>query len=280
MTNFPTINGYRIACTTAGSSSNPPILLIHGLMSHRGVWTRTLETLKDHFFCVTFDLPGFGESDKPRDGDYSIACQAERSVQVADHFGFGAFSVIGHSMGGQIATYMAASLAPQRVSKLVSVDGVVTGKLSDRTETLNRLLVNVGKNIPAVYNLSYTLSKWKPYAQWAFKVWFNNPANLPFDSWELDRRMAMNPEISTSAYEAWGSLNATDLTHTLEKIAVPTLVIFGVQDDTVPVEQAHIFKEKAPAAQLVLIENCGHFPMYEKFDEYIAPVKEFLMKGR
>lgn len=280
MTSFLIVNGHRIACTTAGSSSNPPILLIHGLMSHRGVWTRTLEILKELFFCVTFDLPGFGESDKPKDGDYSIVSQAECAIKVADQFGFGYFSVIGHSMGGQIATYLSANLVPQRVHKLISVDGVVTGKLSNRTQTLNRLLVNVGKSIPAIYNLSYTLSRWRPYAQWAFKVWFNNPANLPFDSWELDRRMAMNPEISISAHAAWDSLNATDLTHMLEKVTAPTLVIFGAQDETVPVEQAHLFKEKAHAAQLVLIENCGHFPMYEKFDEYIAPVKDFLMEGR
>jgi pimeloyl-ACP methyl ester carboxylesterase len=44
----------------------------------------------------------------------------------------------------------------------------------------------------------------------------------------------------------------------------------------VPVAQAHLFKQKVPAAQLVLIENCGHFPMYENFEAFIQPVKEFL----
>lgn len=279
MTDHLTLAGYRIAYTSAGSSSRPPLILIHGLMSHRGVWTRTMEALKEHFFCIAFDLPGFGNSDKPRDGEYSIARQAERAVQVADHFGFETFSVIGHSMGGQIATYLSSTLAPQRVNKLVSVDGVVTGKLSDRAQKLNRLLVLVGNGFPAIYNLSFALSKWKPYAQWAFKVWFENPAKLPFDSWELDRRMAMNPKGAWSASKAWDSLNATDLTPMLKYITAPTLVIFGEEDGTVPVSQAHLFKERLPAAQLLLIKNCGHFPMYEAFDEYIPPLKEFLTKG-
>ena len=86
----------------------------------------------------------------------------------------------------------------------------------------------------------------------------------------------MNPEIARSTPKAWDSLNATDLTPSLKNITAPTLVIFGIQDGTVPVAQAHLFKEKLPAAQLELIDQCGHFPMYEKFEEYIKPLQEFL----
>jgi pimeloyl-ACP methyl ester carboxylesterase len=88
--------------------------------------------------------------------------------------------------------------------------------------------------------------------------------------------MAMNPQSAYSAYKAWDALYASDLTPILSDIATPTLVIFGKQDGTVPVEQAYLFKEKLPAAQLVVIDSCGHFPMYEKFDAYIAPLKAFL----
>lgn len=277
MTDTLQIDNQSIAYASAGSPSNPPIILVHGLMSHRGVWTRTVESLKENFFCIAPDLLGFGDSDKPADGDYTIAKQAERILKIADHFGFDKFIVIGHSMGGQISTYLAATLAPQRVRKLVSVDGVVTGELSDRTQNINRILVVMGKKFPAVYNLSLAMcDAWKPFAYWAFQVWFYKIKELPFDSWKLDRRMAMNPEIARSAPKAWDSLNATDLTHSLKNIAAPTLVIFGKQDGTVPVIQAHLFKEKLPAAQLVLIDQCGHFPMYQKFEEYIKPLQEFL----
>jgi pimeloyl-ACP methyl ester carboxylesterase len=277
MTDFLTIEGHRIAYTVTGSPSNPPILFLHGIMSHRGVWSRTIETFQQDFYCVAIDHLGFGDSDKPKDGDYSIAKQAERALKVASHFGFDKFSVIGHSMGGQIATYLASSLAPQRVRKLVSVDGVVTGKLSNRAENLNRLLIVVGEKIPAIYNLTFTVfNSSKPLAHWAFQVWFDKNTDLPFDSWEIDRRKATNPECAHSTPKAWDSLSATDLTPHLKNIVAPTLVIFGKQDGTVPVEQACLFKEQLPAAQLVVIENCGHFPMYEKFDEYVAPLKTFL----
>jgi len=236
--------------------------------------------LKQDFHCIAIDHLGFGDSDKPNNADYSIARQAMRALKVADHFGFEKFTLIGHSMGGQVATYLAASLAPHRVHKLVSVDGVVTGKLSARVQSLNRLLIVVGEKIPAIYDLFrklFDLSR--SFACWGFKVWFHKPHLLPFDSWKLDRHMAMNPQTAVSARRAWDSLTITDLTACLTNIISPTLVIFGKQDGTVPVEQAHLFKEKLPAAQLLLIDQCGHFPMYEAFDQYMKSLREFLKEG-
>jgi pimeloyl-ACP methyl ester carboxylesterase len=277
MTEYLQIDDQRIAYDAAGAPSNLPIILVHGLMSHRGVWTRTVESLKDEFFCIVPDLLGFGESDKPANGDYTIAKQAERVLKIADHFGFDKFTIIGHSMGGQISTYLAGNLAPQRVHKLVSVDGVVTSKLSDRAQKFNRSLVLLAEKFPSLYDLSFELCEaWRPLAYWIFQVWFYKIKEVPFDSWKLDRRMALNPEIARSGRKAWDSLNSTDLTSSLKNITAPTMVIFGKQDGTVPIEQAYLFKEKLSAAQLVVIDECGHFPMYQKFDEYIRRLQEFL----
>ena len=277
MTDYLQIDHQNIAYTQAGSPTNPPLLFLHGIMSHRGVWTRTIEKLQQDFHCIAIDHLGFGDSDKPKDGDYSIAKQAERALKVADHFGFDKFIVIGHSMGGQIATYLASNLAPERISKLVSVDGVVTGELSRWVQNFTRKTVNAAHHVPALYSTSLAITKIsKAYAWFVFRPWFFNIRRLPYDLWELDRKMAFNIEIAHSTPKAWDSLNATDLTPSLKNITAPILVIFGEQDGTVPVAQAHVFKKQMPAAQLVLIENCGHFPMYEEFDKYIMPLEKFL----
>jgi 2-hydroxy-6-oxonona-2,4-dienedioate hydrolase len=270
------IDGSQIAYTQAGADSNPPVLLLHGITSHRGVWSRTMERLQSNFHCVAIDHLGFGDSDKPKDADYSIQKQAERALKVADHFGFDKFIVMGHSMGGQIATILASTLAPQRVSRLISVDGVVTGEHSPSVQNAKRLLIVVGEKIPALYHPMRALCSWKPAACMAFDHWFYKPADLPFEAWAVDRDYALNPGIALSTPRAWASLNANDLTCMLKNIAAPTLVIFGAQDGTVPIAQAYLFKQKVPAAQLVLIEQCGHFPMYENFEAFIQPVKEFL----
>lgn len=277
MTDFLTIEGHRITYTTAGSSANPPVLFLHGIMSHRGVWSQTLERLKRDFFCIAIDHLGFGDSAKPKDGDYTIAKQAERALKVANHFGFEKFTLVGHSMGGQIATYLASILAPDRVHKLVSVDGVVTGKLSNWVQNFTRLTVGMGEKVPALYSYSLTLTKkWKAYSYFMFYPWFHDIRGVSYEAWGLDRQMALNKEIALSNPKAWDSLNATDLTQHLKNIVAPTLVLFGKQDGTVPVDQAYLFKERLSNAQLATIEDCGHFPMHEKFDEYIVVVETFL----
>jgi abhydrolase domain-containing protein 6 len=274
------IEGCQIAYTEAGSESNPPVLLLHGIMSHRGVWTRTIEALQRNFYCIAIDHLGFGDSDKPRGGNYSIQKQAERALKVADHFGFDRFIIIGHSMGGQIATHLAASLAPQRVKKLVSVDGVVTGELSKWVQNFTRVTIDMGNKVPALYSISLALTKiFKPYTYLMFSPWFYQIDGFPYEAWALDREKAFNKEIAYSTPKAWDSLNATNLTSLLKNITAPTLVVFGKQDGTVPVSQANLFKEQLPAAQLMLIDQCGHFPMYEKFEEYFAPLQKFLMQG-
>jgi pimeloyl-ACP methyl ester carboxylesterase len=276
MTDFINVEGNRIVCTTAGSKSNTPIIFIHGLMSHRGVWTSTIERLKERYFCVSFDLLGFGDSDKPKDGDYSIGRQAERVIKLADHFGIDKFIVAGHSMGGQISAYLTANVAPQRVQKLIFVDGVVTGRLSDQLQREVLPMVKLGGKLPVLYHLLRPLRNWKPYAYWAFRAWLHNIKAIPFDTWSKDRDYATQPGIAHSTPKAWASVNATDLTPQLKNIIPPTLVIFGKQDGTVPIEQAYVFKTQLPSAQLVVIDDCGHFPMYEKFDEYITTLEAFL----
>jgi len=279
MTDYLEIEGRRIACTRAGPASKPPILLLHGIMSHRGVWLRTLDALQDDFHCVAIDHLGFGDSDKPRDEDYSIPKQAERALQVADHFGFERFTLIGHSMGGQAATWLAASLAPQRVHKLVSVAGVVTGELSKRAQNFTYRTVLVGDKFPALYSLSLALTRIaKPFACFVFRPWFHDICNMPYQAWEADRRNALNKDIAHTTPKAWAGINAADLTPVLKGIRAPALVIFGKQDGTVPVAQAHIFKEQLPSAQLIVLDPCGHFPMYEKFDAYIEPLARFLQR--
>ena len=145
------LNNHQLTYTTAGRPDNPPLLMIHGWFSHRGVWQQTVEALKNDYYCVTVDLLGFGDSDKPADADYGINAQAERILCLADILGFDRFTLIGHSMGGQTALCIASMLAPERVSKLVNVAGVVSARLTPYIERVNYKFVALGKTFPQIY---------------------------------------------------------------------------------------------------------------------------------
>jgi len=274
MSNFLTLDGHRLAYTAAGQLGAPPLLMVHGWLSHRGVWRQTVPALQDRYYCIAIDLLGF--SDKPAHADYGIEAQGKRVLQIADALGLGRFALIGHSMGGQIALCIASMLAPERVTRLVSVAGVVAGRLTPKVENETYPLIALGMALPQVYGLWRWLTRYRGLVYSAFRTWFYDMRSVPYDEWEIDRRMAFQPGIHASAYRAGQAIHALNLTAHLDKIAAPSLTIHGQQDGTVPVSDAHLAAQRIPSHRLALIDECGHFPMYEKTPAYLDALREFI----
>ncbi len=272
-----TLDGHRLTYTTAGHPAAPPLVLIHGWGSHRGVWRQTVEAFRDSRYCVAMDLLGFGDSDKPADADYSIEVQGRRILQLADALDIDKFVLMGHSMGGQIALCAASMLAPERVAKLVSVAGVVTGRLMPVVERVIYWQVAIGAAFPwlGIPVRWFTRYRWFVYLQ--FRSWFYEMEAVPFDDWEIDRRMALQPGAHVAGYKAWQAMHSLNLTAYLAKITAPTLAIFGQHDGTVPVSDGHLVDQYVPDSRLVLIDRCGHFPMYEQTAQYLDALGAFLL---
>ncbi len=265
-----------LAYTRHGNPANPPLLLVHGWLSHKGVWASTIDRLQATHYCIAVDLLGFGESDKPPDAAYSIVAQAKRVLEVADMLGWDTFALVGHSMGGQIATYIAAVAAPHRVTTLIAVAPVVTGQLS-RDVNLRTPLFEVARYVPVGYAVARVLGRWR-FVVWALNgvAWFRNITVLPREIWHDESQMFYRPSMRISIPEAGRSIRQTALTPHLPDVTAKAMVIFGTEDNTAPCEQGNIFAEGVPSAEQVVIEACGHFPMYEGFGEYIAVVTRFL----
>lgn len=270
-------DGHRIVYATSGCPDAPPLLMIHGWFSHRGVWRRTVDAFEDSHYCVTADLLGFGDSDKPQDGDYGIKAQAQRILHLADAIGLDTFTLLGHSMGGQISLCIASLLAPQRVNKLSVVSGVVTAQLSPLVERLIYREVTLGAGLPCLYAFVRWLSRYRWCSYFHFRSWFYRMDALPFDDWEVDRRMALQPGIHIPAYKAGQAIHGLNLTAHLTRIAAPTLAIFGRQDGTVPVSDGYLIQQYVPDSRLVLIDECGHFAMYEQPNQYLNALRAFLL---
>jgi pimeloyl-ACP methyl ester carboxylesterase len=263
------VRNKQLSCTLDGNPQNPPIIMIHDCASHRDVWKQTISALKTKYYCIAMDLLGFGASDKPDDGDYSLSAQGQRILIIADQLGIQKFSIIGHSMGGQIGYYLAAVLAPQRVEKLVSVNGMVTGRFSEHIEKSFIPAASRRRKWPWLSGMDLTLIKIRPYAKFIFKNWFFDINNYPFDAWEVDRFAAFNPASAISTDETYKAIRALDLSQHLRKIKAQTLIIAGKQDQTVPVDESLLAQTLIPNNDLALIEKCGHYPMYEKTGNYL-----------
>jgi abhydrolase domain-containing protein 6 len=267
----------KLTYTTAGDPAAPPLVLLHGWLSYRGVWRLTMEAFKASHYCVAIDLLGFGNSDKPAGADYSIAAQGKRVLQLANALSFDRFALMGHSMGAQIALCVASTLAPARVVKLVSVAGVVAARVMPAVERVNFRAVEMGARVPQFYSLWRWLAQYRWFINASFQTWFHDLEAVPLADWAMDRYMVFQPGVHLSAHKAAQAIQALNLTSQLTKITAATLAIAGQQDAVVPVSDSHLIKQHVPNSLLALIDECGHFPMYEKPRQYLEALRAFMV---
>lgn len=277
-----TYNGHRLHYVTAGNPQNPPLFLIHGYLSSHHVWRQTIPVLQEQYHCIAVDLFGHGRSEIDPGGDYSIPAQGQRILALANELGYERFSLMGHSMGGQIALYIAAQLAPERVVRLINVAGVVAARLSPCIERQVFPMLEIASRASILSLFMEKLGRLTaPRFRWAasiqFGTWFMDMDALDFSSWRIDREQATRPGIRHTWTGGRNAIYGTDLTQHLCKIAVPTLVIFGKQDAVVPLDDGRLAAEHIPDSKLVLIDRCGHFPMYEKTEQYLEALRAFML---
>ena len=121
---FTTIGGVRVHYQEAGDEQAPPLILIHGFISSNLVWSDVfLPLAAAGYRVIAPDLPGYGYSDKPADGRYTINSQAHAVLRLMDRLGIEKATIVGASYGGAIAATLALD-NPERVERLVLVGAV------------------------------------------------------------------------------------------------------------------------------------------------------------
>ncbi|NDJ59945.1 MAG: alpha/beta hydrolase [Chloroflexi bacterium] len=270
------IDGHRHVYITAGDPSAPPLLMIHGWLSHKRVWRHTIDILSDRYYCIALDQLGLSESAKPADGDYSIAGQAGRALKLMDALGHDRFTLMGHSMGGQAALCLAATLAPTRVVKLVDVAGVATGKLTPYSNYMLNWRVRPAMYMPWMWDVERALSRVPLYARFERVNGYDNIWALPYETIAEDIEMSLVDGAHRSMYLMGQAITTTDLSPVLGQIQAPTLILFGKQDEVVPALEGVNAHKLIPNSELVLFDHCGHHPMNEQPTQYAAALRRFL----
>jgi pimeloyl-ACP methyl ester carboxylesterase len=110
-----------------GGSGSLPVVFVHSLAGNSTHWSKQLEHLRRTRRAVALDLRGHGRSERPRNGDYTIAGMVGDVAAAADTLGLAKFVLVGHSMGGGVALAYAGA-HPDRVAGLVLVDPIGDGK--------------------------------------------------------------------------------------------------------------------------------------------------------
>lgn len=262
------------------------VMLLHGKNFNGAYWETTAESLLDEGYRVIIpDQIGFGKSSKPHYFQYSFQQLAQNTRQLLDSLEISKTAVLGHSMGGMLATRFAL-MFPEITEKLVLANpiGLEDWKLKVPYKSIDwwykRELDKTYEDIKSYQKSSYYDGKWKSeYDQWV---------NL-LAGWTLN-----------SDYEriAWNSALTYDMIFTqpvvyeFKNIKVPTLLIIGTRDRTAlgkPLvseevrETMGLYDElgkktqrKIPGSKLVELEGIGHLPHIESFEQFIGPLLKFL----
>jgi pimeloyl-ACP methyl ester carboxylesterase len=109
----------RIAVSTWGERTKPPLVLLHGMRDHARNWDWTAAALRDRYYVVAPDLRGHGDSD--RTARYLLADYVGDLAAVADALHLGRFSLACHSFGGNVGMRYAAAF-PERVVALCGIE--------------------------------------------------------------------------------------------------------------------------------------------------------------
>jgi pimeloyl-[acyl-carrier protein] methyl ester esterase len=198
--------------------AGPDLLLLHGWASSRRLWRELLPILSARYRCWLVDLPGHGGSAGAVPARFDAVHMAQAVETFCDARGLGPVTVCGHSMGGWL-TLAFAGLYPERVTRAVAINPVVTGRvILDQLDWI--------PNSRAVFRRTHDLSR--QYLEVVLP-------RLPEAARPLVRRLEDFNEASFDAMEAaWDMLVAGDLRPILPQVQAPTLIILGSYDVNVP----------------------------------------------
>ena len=132
----------RVAARAWGDPALPPLLALHGWLDNAASFDRLAPLLCEHFHIVAIDLPGHGRSDWRAPGAwYHFADSPGDLLGVVDALGWKRFGLLGHSLGGAVASVLAAA-CPQRVERLLLIEalGPIAGDIKQTLTQLQRAL--------------------------------------------------------------------------------------------------------------------------------------------
>lgn len=282
---------YRMAFMDVRPSqpNGKTIMLLHGKNFNGAYWEETAKRLAagEGFRVIIPDQIGFGKSSKPEHYQYTFQQLAMNTKAVLDTLGIEKTSVLGHSMGGMLATRFVL-MYPEMTDKFILVNpiGLEDWKLKVPYKPVEWWYKNeLKKNYESIkkYQMeSYYDNNWKP----AYDEWVNLLAG-----WTLNIDY---PRIAWNAALTYDMIFTQPVCYEFEHIQAPTLLIIGQRDRTalgknlvseevrktmgLYPELGRKTHEKIPNSQLVELDNIGHLPHIEAFDRFIEPLVKFLTK--
>lgn len=264
--------GHEIFYRTQGQQDKPALVMIHGFPTCSWDFAKISSALGEHFYLVTLDMLGFGFSDKPKQ-NYSIFEQADLFDALLKQLGIEQYHLLAHDYGDTVAQeLLARHHLSQNIRSVVFSNGGLFPETHHPVLIQKLLLSPVG----------FLLSKLVRFEK--FKKNFDHicAKNLSQDElmgyWQmLEHKGGTQIMHKLITYMTQRKQYRERWVGVLQSTSVPLLLIDGVLD---PISGAHMvarYEELVPQANVVRLEDSGHYPQVESPQAFAQAALTFLL---
>jgi len=238
---------------------NEPVVVVHGWKTDHTCYESLYASLnKDKYTYVFVDQRGYGKSiNLP--GPYSVPQVAEDIVALAELLGFGKFHIVGHSMGGKVIQKIMVDY-PERIKSAVGITPCPAVKIPFDPEPWE-MFSNSDKNL-----------------QNRLEIFRYSTGNRLTTSWYQWINALSSVKSRTEAYrdylDSWVSYDIADK---VEGCSTPIKVIVGEHDPDLNYDvMINTYGSWFTNSEIVVLKNCGHYPMFETPLSLAAEIEKFL----
>ncbi|MBV1947756.1 alpha/beta fold hydrolase [Streptomyces sp. BV129] len=254
-----------------------PALYVHGLGGSSQNWSALMAELDGDVDSEAVDLPGFGDSPPPDDGDYSVTGHARAVIRHLDAAGRGPVHLFGNSLGGAVSTRVAA-VRPDLVRSLTLVSPALPELRIQRSAAPTALL-----GVPGVAALFNRITReWtaEQRVRGVTALCYGDPESVSPEAFqyaveELERRLRLPYFWDAMTRSARGIVDAytlggqQGLWRQAERVLAPTLLVYGGRDQLVGFRMAAKAARSFRDSRLLSLPDAGHVAMME-YPELVA----------
>ncbi|MES2685045.1 MAG: alpha/beta hydrolase [Pseudomonadota bacterium] len=231
-----------------------PLVLIHGFGGNADHWTRTAKALTPKMRVIAPDLIGFGTSEAPAGGDYTIPTQVTRLHALLQQMGVTKAHFGGNSMGGWIAGAYAAAY-PSEVASLWMLD---SAGLNTTPSEMGRAM-EAGQKLPLVVR---SAEEFDARMGWVFVT--PPPIPAPLKGVLMTRDIAKADHYDAVRAQLYGVSPWLDvLIPNTAAVDIPTFIVWGDKDRVLHPDGAAALAGLLPKSKVLIMSNIGHCPMLE-----------------
>lgn len=264
-----------------GENTQERIVFIHGLMAFSANWRKIASRMQNDFQCLIYDQRGHGRSFKPEHG-YTMEIFAQDLDKITTELGWDQFHLVGHSMGGRTALVF-ADLYPEKVKTLTLED--IGPDIEPKSENYYRRMLD---SVPTPFQ---TKDQMREFFSQIFVKEFRSKEPIAVLSSFLQANIEEITEgenkgqydwrfSKNAVYEIVQDAHSKMRWSELERIKVPTLVIRGETSHILSSDVYQKMLHSSPLIEGAEIKETGHWVHYQKYEEFIALLREFIGKHR